>query len=367
MSAKNKKQNEASGESLQSKPSEIAPQDNKDSQPCPLKKHWIGIKVQDEDGKKVTDVKVNVKLPDGGSLSIDFGSETLESDGTYRTKKVLAPGKCDITFPEVYNLEWWPAGGKGKADTTGQTATVAEGDCALRIAKTLGFRNYHSVWDQSPNQKLNRPNPNQLNVGDSVAAPDQKDKVVTKPVDAVHTFVVKSIKPAAISCKITDRDGKALKGKAWKLLTPAQADGTIGGDGLVKFDDIPVNETAGSLEVTLREASPPPPAATKPTPTDPPTYPAPIFPDDFTDKVPRFHEELKAEYTLKVGSMPSFDTKQGVLARLRNLGFGADVDADDERLKKLVKAYQRFYLKAKKPSGEFADIQKDIRDRHDKP
>jgi hypothetical protein len=364
MSGKNKKQSEASGSSLNSQPSVDAPAADKDTQACSLK-HWIGLKVQDESGDKVTDVRVRVKQPDGNVLSLDLSQETLEADGTYRTQKVLPAGNCEISFPEIYNLEWWPQGGNAGKASANQSATAQEGDCVLRIANTLKFRDYHSIWDQAPNKNLSRPNPNQLNINDVVAAPDEKDKVVSKAVDKVWVLVLKNQKPAMMQIKITDRDGNALSGMKWKLFKPVAVDGTTGNDGLIKLDDIPADEVSGSLEVTLREASKPPDPAIRPATADPPPYPPPIFPDDYTAK-PRLHEELKAEWDLKAGSMPSFNTKEGVLARLRNLGFGGDVDADDQKLQKLVKAYQRFYLKAKTPSGSHADIQADIRDRHDK-
>jgi hypothetical protein len=110
----------------------------------------------------------------------------------------------------------------------------------------------------------------------------------------------------------------------------------------------------------------PPPAA--PAPPDSPPYPPPIVAADFKDKMPDPDYSARAvEWTLAIGGLPSFNVKEGVLARLHNLGFSCDVDSDDDTVAKAVKAYQRLYLNNKNGSGVPADIQADIRDRHDNP
>jgi hypothetical protein len=39
---------------------------------------------------------------------IDLASEELEPDGSYRTEKVLDPGLCEISFPDLDGSEWKP-------------------------------------------------------------------------------------------------------------------------------------------------------------------------------------------------------------------------------------------------------------------
>jgi hypothetical protein len=37
-----------------------------------------------------------------------MASEELEPDGSYRTEKVLDPGLCEISFPDLDGSEWKP-------------------------------------------------------------------------------------------------------------------------------------------------------------------------------------------------------------------------------------------------------------------
>src|SRR5258708_5861327 len=110
--------------------------------PCEKPKHWIGVKVEDEDGKPVKDVTVHCKLNDGTAFSVDFSTAALEKDGSYQTKKVLDAATGDFTFPDLHNVEWWPKGGAAVAGSVTPAPAVAEGDCALSIADKLVFRNH---------------------------------------------------------------------------------------------------------------------------------------------------------------------------------------------------------------------------------
>lgn len=71
-------------------------------------KTWIGVRVVDQRGKPVKDVRVQIKLTDGQVVIIDMASEELEPDGSYRTEKVLDPGLCEISFPDLDGSEWKP-------------------------------------------------------------------------------------------------------------------------------------------------------------------------------------------------------------------------------------------------------------------
>jgi hypothetical protein len=71
------------------------------------------------------------------------------------------------------------------------------------------------------------------------------------------------------------------------------------------------------------------------------------------------------EFTLKIGSLPTFKEDQGVRARLRSLGFGISRGSDGERTRKSVELFQRNHLKQNSPSGRVSDVRDDVRDRHD--
>ncbi len=70
--------------------------------PC-QKKHWFGIRVVDEKGKPVPGVKVKLKLTDGTTPAI-----TIDDTGGYTTAKCLEAGNCEVTFPELFDVEWKP-------------------------------------------------------------------------------------------------------------------------------------------------------------------------------------------------------------------------------------------------------------------
>jgi hypothetical protein len=332
-------------------------------------KHWIGVKVVDETGKPVKDVTVQCKLDDGTVLTMDVSAS---ADGSYKTEKVLDAAKGDFSFSSLYNVEWWPEGGSGGKSPSGTpAAAVAPGDCVLSIADSLGFRNYHSVWDQPQNDALkkDRPNPNMLASGDVVQTPDKKDKVVKKAVDQTWIFVVRRKRPFTLRLVLYDKNDKPLSGKAWELKTPLSQKGTTGGDGLIEITGLQPSDKTGTLEVTMAPAKPAP--ARKPAPpatpaANPTPYPPPIVPQDFKDKLPAPDTGPQiVTWNISIGALPAVKVKEGTLARLHNLGFGCDVNSDDAHATRAVKAYQLFYLKAKDGSGKIVDIQDDTAKRHD--
>jgi hypothetical protein len=332
-------------------------------------KHWIGVKVVDEIGKPVKDVAVQCKLDDGTLLTMDVSAS---ADGSYKTEKVLDAAKGDFSFPGLFNVEWWPEGGSGGKSPSAMAApAVAPGDCVLSIADGLGFRNYHSVWDQPQNDALkkDRPNPNMLAAGDVVHAPDKKDKVVKKAVDQTWIFVVRRKRPFTLRLVLYDKNDKPLGGKAWELKTPLSQTGTTGADGLIEITGLQPSDKIGTLVVTMAPAKPAPPPKPVPpaaAPANPPPYPPPIVPQDFKDKLPPLDPGPQiVTWNLSIGGLPAVKVKEGTLARLHNLAFGCDVDSDDAHAVHAVKAYQLFYLKAKDGSGKIADIQDDAAQRHD--
>jgi hypothetical protein len=369
MGAKNKKNAQDSGSGIQKNQSNkpVPKKDEGAVESCPYRKHWFGAKVVDEAGNIVTDVAAKIKLIDGSEVEVDFAADT-DDDGVWKTEKVLPAGDCVVAFPEVYNMEWWPQGGSGGDFTVAQSYDVADGDCAVSIAAQLGFRDYLSIWTRTKNKglKAKRPNANQLLIGDTLMAPDQKDKTVSKATDKVWTFVVKTRKPTKLRLTLVDKDNKPLSGKDWELLSPTSDSGTTGGDGLIEFNDIPLDQNSAKLKVKLADPPPPLDPLDPVDTTAPMPYPINIIPTDFKDAGEAKTPQGTVEWTLQVGSLPTFDDATGVQARLHNLGFGCNTGDDDDRTAKAVKAYQKFFQSKKNPSGATKDIASDIRDRHDK-
>ncbi len=69
---------------------------------------WIGVKVVDEAGQPVKDVKVRIKLTNGSTVDVDFNTAALQADGSYQTEHNIDPGQCEISCPELFDLEWRP-------------------------------------------------------------------------------------------------------------------------------------------------------------------------------------------------------------------------------------------------------------------
>lgn len=367
MGGKNKNSAEASNAQLGQVCSDNpVPGSNNGVLPC--KQHWIGVRVEDEEGNSVKDVSVTIELTDGSDLTINFATAALEPDGTYRTQKVLPSGDCEFSFPDVQDVEWWPKGGAAAAAKADEREGVDSGDCVLSIGDDFGFRNYHSVWDHARNNDVrnSRNNPNVLSDDDVLYLPDRKKKTVKKAVDQVWTFVVKKKRPAKLRIVLFDRDDKPLNGHVWKLESPVKKNGTTGADGLIEIDNFPPQATDGKLQVTMQlgpKVGKPAVAAAAPL-----AYPPPIKHPDFKDDPdPEPAGRTTAIWELEIGSLPPHDTKHGVQARLYDLGFSCEVKANEKRTSRSVKAYQRFYKKQKAGSGKPADIQTELRDRFEKP
>jgi hypothetical protein len=65
---------------------------------------WIEIRVEDDKGKVLDDVKVLVK-GNGGALEVTLSKDMLNDQGVYRIGD-LFPGESEISFPEICDAEW---------------------------------------------------------------------------------------------------------------------------------------------------------------------------------------------------------------------------------------------------------------------
>lgn len=335
----------------------------------PCKRHWVGVRVEDEDGVTVRDIEVSFKLTDGSHFTMNLSSQTLGADGSYRTQVILPDGTCRFGLPEIQDVEWWPKGELPAAVAANHDDDGGDGACAVSIADDRGFRNYHSFWDDDKNQPLRdkKRNPNQLSVRDRVYYSKQKEKKVDKAVDNVWTLVVKKKRPVKLRIVLLGRDGNPLTNTLWRMTSPVAKNGTTGGDGVIQIDDFPPQQTKGVLTVTLAAR-----AQVGPIPANPPgaplAYPPPLVYTDFTDPAPPEPPgRTTAEWHLKIGSLEPSGVKEGVLGRLGNIGFRCAPGSGSEDATRAVKAYQRWYLNDKNGSGKPGDIQGDLLPRHDNP
>ncbi|HWC99284.1 MAG TPA: hypothetical protein VG456_21140 [Candidatus Sulfopaludibacter sp.] len=65
-------------------------------------KTWVEIKLLDQDGVVVPNERYRVKLPDGTIIE-----GNLDENGWMR-ESGIDPGQCEITFPDIHQLEWDP-------------------------------------------------------------------------------------------------------------------------------------------------------------------------------------------------------------------------------------------------------------------
>src|SRR6202161_2101685 len=77
---------------------------------APCAKHFVGVRVVDEDGVALTDIRVRIILTDGTDATASLDSLTLQPDHSYKTQKILPPGNCEFGLPDVQDIEWWPQG-----------------------------------------------------------------------------------------------------------------------------------------------------------------------------------------------------------------------------------------------------------------
>jgi hypothetical protein len=248
-------------------------------------------------------------------------------------------------------------------------ATVADGDCILTIARTLGIRDYRTLWEANSTLKTSRPNPNMLVVGDNVEEPPKKEK--KKEICKTGkrwTFVISDSHPASLQIVLLGPDFQPLDGASWQLSAASQVLGSgVAAGGIINIKPLPLDTKSAVLKVTPKAAAPSsPPSAPSASPGTP-AYPAPIKTEEFKDPVPASQpSDAFVEWELKIGSLPSHNHPSGVLARLHNLGAACDAGDSGAFTESSVKAYQRAFLNQSAPSGAPADIQDSVRDLHDK-
>ncbi len=248
--------------------------------------------------------------------------------------------------------------------------TVVPGDCFCSLAEANGFFDYATLYNHGTNAALKgkRPNPNQLAEGDVVSIPDKQAKKVPVASNKEHKFVVVRTK-TKLRLKIVDYDDRAIVAKTCELVVGKRKQKTLPSGGIVEMEIDPT-ATSGTLSITW---APPPAPAPAPAPApspapSPPPYPPKIVAADFDDKPEPVKPATAVKWTLHVGSMEPFDTIRGALRRLNNLGgLAPDALAEDDASKAAVKAHQRRHALTAKGSetGKVADVQADLRNRHD--
>jgi hypothetical protein len=128
---------------------------------------------------------------------------------------------------------------------------VLQGDSIDSIADQYGYF-AETIWNAGENFELKsrRKDRNTLQPGDLVVVPPPREKMVSRPTDAVHTFKRKGV-PAKYRLQVL-REGKPLADAAFKLAVDGKphASGVTDGNGFLE-EFVPPGARFGELEVTF--------------------------------------------------------------------------------------------------------------------
>jgi Putative peptidoglycan binding domain len=194
--------------------------------------------------------------------------------------------------------------------------TVKQGEHISGIAEHYGFRDYHTIWNDSHNQELKqqRKDPHVLYPGDALYIPDKVKRTEDRPSGKTHVFQVAS-KKLMLRLKLHDFDNVPMPNMKCEL----EVDGrkyqlTSDGDGMIK-SEISKTVENGMLRVP----------------------------------------DLELELPLKIGHLDPHDQDSGWMARLINLGYVPKLKSDSDA-PQLSYAIEEFQCDQKlKVTGEMDD------------
>jgi hypothetical protein len=169
--------------------------------------------------------------------------------------------------------------------------TVKQGEHISGIAQQYGFRDYHTIWDDSHNKELKqqRQDPHVLYPGDVLYIPDKAKRTEDRPTGKSHVFRVAS-KKLMLRVALHDFDNLPMPGVECEL----EVDGkkyplTSDADGMIQ-GEIPKTVEGGTLRVP----------------------------------------GLDLEMPLRIGHLDPHDQDSGWMARLINLGYVPKVTGDSD-------------------------------------
>lgn len=284
--------------------------------------HWVSIELVDETECPVVGEPYRLRLPEGKEV---FGS--LDANGRARVTGIQNPGACEISFVSLDVMAWHRWGAQcaavvtstgssteqhihagaeqpvlaGAAGRGGRCKTAGLGDCISSIAFESGHF-WQTIWDHAANAELKRVrgNPNVLCTGDAVFVPDLRPKSDSGSLDQHYKFV-RLGEPSKLLVRLLDDDDPRAN-TPWTLeFAGRNFDGVTDDDGNLA---IPIRGNTKS--VTLRVG----------------------------------HPGDEDVYQLDLGDVEPIETDSGVVARLENLGYLNNQNADTGNLSEAVRAFQ---------------------------
>jgi hypothetical protein len=181
--------------------------------------------------------------------------------------------------------------------------TVREGECLSSIADATGHF-WRRLWDLPANQALKaaRADPNVLLPGDRVTVPPLVTKQLEADTGRRHRYRRRGV-PEIFHLRFLDPDGRPRAGLSYVLeVGDRTLEGVTDGEGRIEQWIPP-----GAMEATLTLEN----------------------------------EKKRPEiYRLQIGSLDPGGSEAGARARLGNLGFLPDEDAEDADYRKALRAFQ---------------------------
>jgi hypothetical protein len=182
---------------------------------------------------------------------------------------------------------------------------VQQGECLASIGALYGIP-WQRIWDHPDNEELKqrRKSPHVLLPGDTLHVPDKAEKTIDMQTGAAHKIKVR--RPTVpLRLLLQKGNGDPLAGKRYRLEVGVLIrEGQTADDGLVE-EEIPADAEAGSLTLWLDDRE-----------------------DGPTRVIP-----------LRIGHLDPAESKSGLEARLKNLGYS--VPEDDHGRRKALAAFQK--------------------------
>lgn len=312
--------------------------------------------------KLPSELKAAYEMPEAKSQTVALGTcpicdieikrlSTLKVKVVYKTKD--AKGQETVTILDGVKVHI-----EGREKRDGATTKAPEGWALFENIKSSDYA--ISVTSMEGHAKKYRVPPSA-----SVNLPPGVTKEVVLEVRIL----------ARLRIVLMDKEDTPISGIRWDLGKLVMGEGKTKGDGLIEVKDMLPRAESYVLKTKLEMKQPQPPAATpsaaKSSTGDATKYPPPLKPADFEiqddERAKIEAAEVAVEWALQAKFLTDMENEHSDQCRLHNLGFVCEPDADAEHTAPAVRCYQRKYLKQDKGSGKLADIQADLRKRHDQP
>jgi hypothetical protein len=258
---------------------------------------WIGVRVWNSEGKVLSGVTVSLQATGKSATVKTVATGDMGADGEYKLEKIAA-GKYEVSLVDIDKDRWdvptspLPTGKPVIADyekpalAAPASHPVVAGDCLWTLAVKYGMPE-EAIWKDGGNAVLAQKYKNgyTLMPGSMVAIPAPRPKTMPRDTGLIHDFVIQDL-PREKVVRFVNRGKPAAEGIAVKVKFTGmgELDLTTGKDGEIRF-------------------------------------PVPLAATEAQIAVPDLGLEL---YKLQLGKLRPVESPEGVLERMKMLGYYAD-------------------------------------------